>query len=466
MSFPDNFLWGGAVAANQCEGAYLEDGKGLCTADVMTAGSKDTPRRITTGVEKGVYYPSHVAIDHYHRYKEDIALMAEMGFTCFRMSINWSRIFPNGDDEEPNELGLAHYQAVFEECRKYGIEPLITLSHYEIPLSLVERGGWTNRELVECFCRYCDVVMTRYRGLVRYWLTFNEINSLSIKPWMGGGMPNDSSVEDRMTAAYHQFLASARVVQRAHEIDPDNRVGMMYAGMFSYPNSCDPEDIEGNERFMRTHLFYSDVMCRGYYPAYKLREFERMGYQLPVQPGDMLELRKGTVDFISFSYYFSKVCGKHTDLNPEKSMNFDTGYVNPYLPMSEWGWTIDPHGLRYALNLFYDRYQLPVMVVENGLGAHDVLEGTKVHDTYRIDYLRSHIKAMKDAVEIDGVDVMGYTTWGCIDIVSAGTGEMGKRYGFIYVDVDDKGCGTFNRYRKDSFWWYQKVIATNGEDLA
>ncbi|QWT18219.1 glycoside hydrolase family 1 protein [Collinsella sp. zg1085] len=467
MTFPKNFLWGGATAANQCEGAYVSDGKGLSTADVMLGGDKDTPRRITDGVLEGSYYPSHVAIDHYNRFKEDIALFAEMGFKTYRMSINWARIFPNGDEEEPNEAGLAHYDAVFDECQKYGIEPLVTLSHYETPLGLQAYGSWTNRRVIDFFLRYCETVFTRYKGKVRYWLTFNEINCMSISPWLAGGLPLESDEQARMTAAYHQFLASALAVKRAHEIDPENKVGMMYAGVVSYPASCDPKDIEANEDFMRSMLFYPDVMCRGYYPRYKLREFERTGIVLPQEPGDDEILRAGTVDFLSFSYYFTLVCGKKTKDAGLNVGTFNTGYTNPYLKESPWGWAIDPYGLRYILNLFYDRYQIPLMVVENGLGMYDTVEADgSIHDQYRIDYLREHIQAMGDAIDIDGVELMGYTTWGCIDLVSAGTGEMKKRYGFIYVDVDDEGKGSFERSRKDSFYWYKKVIASNGADLS
>ena len=466
MGFPKDFLWGGATAANQCEGAYLADGKGLNTADVMTAGDAKTQREITDGIVEGKNYPSHVAIDHYGRFQEDIALFAEMGFKCYRMSINWARIFPQGDEETPNEAGLRHYDEVFDTCRKYGIEPLVTISHYETPLGLQKYGSWADRRVIDFYLRYCETIFTRYKGKVKYWLAFNEINCMSMMPWMAGGISQEADEQTRMTAAYHQFLASAKAVQLAHRIDPENKVGMMYGGMFSYPNSCDPEDVQANEDFMHKMLFYCDVQCRGYYPAYKRKEFERRGITLPEKEGDAEELRAGKVDFLSFSYYFTLVCGKNSQALAVDCGSMNTGYTNPYLPQTSWGWSIDPKGLRHALNLFYDRYQIPLMVVENGLGAFDTLEEDKsIHDPYRIEYLREHIKEMKKAVEIDGIPLMGYTPWGCIDIVSAGTGEMKKRYGFIYVDADDECKGSLDRYRKDSFYWYQKVIATNGEDL-
>lgn len=466
MSFPKEFLWGGATAANQCEGAYLTDGKGLSTADVMTAGDAKTPRQITDGVIAELNYPSHIAIDHYGRYKEDIALFAEMGFKCYRMSIAWSRIFPNGDDEKPNELGLKHYDAVFDECLKYGIEPIVTISHYEMPLGLQKYGSWANRKVVNFYVKYCEVIFNRYKGKVKYWLTFNEINCMSIMPWTAGGMAMDSDEQTLMTAAYHQFLASATVVKLAHKIDSSNKVGMMYGGTFSYADTCDPSDVIANEEFMKKMLFYPDVQCRGYYPSYKLRDFKRKGIVLPKQEGDDELLMEGKVDFLSFSYYLTVVCGKNTKSVELDCGNMETGYTNPYVPQTPWGWSIDPQGLRYSLNLLYNRYQIPLMIVENGLGEFDKLEadGT-IHDSYRIDYMREHISEMEKAIDIDGIELMGYTPWGCIDIVSAGTGEMKKRYGFIYVDLDDACRGSFDRIKKDSFYWYKKVIASNGEEL-
>lgn len=463
--FPEGFLWGGATAANQCEGAYLSDGKGLTTADVMTAGVHGVPREITDGVVEGNYYPSHQAVDHYHRYKEDIALFAEMGFKCYRMSIAWSRIFPNGDEREPNEAGLKHYDEVFDICRQYGIEPLVTLSHFETPLGLLEYGSWENRKVVDFYLRYCSAVFNRYKGKVKYWITFNEINVMSTKPWMAGGVRSEDE-QTKMTAAYHQFLASAKAVQLAHSIEPDNKVGMMYAGHVAYPASCDPEDMQAVTDFMHKMLFYCDVQCRGYYPAYKLKEFEREGIVLPVQDGDLEELMKGKVDFLSYSYYLTHVVGKKTPLDFKGLNGVKTGYKNPHLQTSDWGWAIDPMGLRYSLNLLYDRYQIPLMIVENGLGAVDkVEEDGSIHDSYRIDYLRDHLREMKKAIEIDGIPVMGYTMWGPIDLIAASTGEMKKRYGFVYVDVDDNGNGSLKRVKKDSFYWYKEVIESNGENL-
>lgn len=465
MGFPKNFLRGGATAANQCEGAYLSDGKGLTTADLMTAGGGGKRRETTEKIEEGLYYPSHQAVRHYENYKEDIALFGEMGFKVYRMSISWARIFPNGDDERPNELGLLHYDQVFDECRKYGIEPLVTLSHFETPLGLQKYGSRENRKVVDFFLRYCKTVFERYRGKVKYRLTFNEINCMETMPRMAGGIRTFDD-EVRMKASYHQFLASARAVKLAHQIDPENMVGMMYAGHFSYPASPKPKDMLGNMNFMHQMLFYCDVQCRGTYPSYKLKEYERKGLKLPIEEGDLEELKEGTVDFLSYSYYLTHVCGEKT-LGIHKGLNgIETGYKNPYLERSAWGRSIDPEGLRYSLNLLYDLYGLPLMVVENGLGAVDKVEADgKIHDSYRVDYLRSHIKEMEKAINIDGVDLMGYTMRGPIDLISASTGQMKKRYGFIYVDLDDEGKGTFKRIKKDSFDWYKEVIASNGENL-
>lgn len=465
MAFPKGFLWGGATAANQIEGGYDEGGKGLSTADVMTVGGKGIRRRITEKLEPETYYPSHRAIDHYHHYKEDIALFAEMGWNCYRLSVSWPRIFPNGDEMTPNKAGLAFYDDLIDELLAKGIQPLVTISHFETPMGLKKYGFWEGREVVDCYVRYAKTLFEHFQGRVKLWLTFNEINCMSTQPWVSAGIASEDE-QVRMTAAYHQFLASAKAVQLAHQIDPENKVGMMYCGHFAYPNTCKPDDVIGTMNFMHKMMFYCDVQCRGVYPPYKLKEFERLGIILPVQPGDSEELKRGTVDFISYSYYMTHVTGEKTRGIFKGLNGIDTGYKNPYLERSEWGWGIDPQGLRYSLNLLYDTYQLPVMVVENGLGAVDMPEADgSIHDDYRIDYLRRHIAEMKKAVELDGVPVMGYTAWGPIDLIALSTGQMSKRYGFIYVDMDENGNGSLERRRKDSFYWYRKVVKSNGEEL-
>ncbi|MCI1664961.1 MAG: family 1 glycosylhydrolase [Atopobiaceae bacterium] len=480
--FPEGFLWGGATAANQCEGGYLEGGKGLSVPDVMTAGSVSEPRHVTDGVLPGRNYPSHEAVDMYHHYLDDIALFAEMGFKCYRTSINWARIFPHGDEAEPNREGIEFYRRVFSACKAAGIEPLVTLSHYELPLGLArDYGGWANRELIDLFCHYATTVMRAYKGLVRYWLTFNEINCLLMGAFgniMGGGIlpPGQDVAMDlssgcdwdvpqrRFDALHHQFLASAKTVRAAHEIDPENKVGCMIAAQVVYPYSCDPDDVLLAQRMERTANFYcGDVQVRGSYPAWAESVWSQQHVHVDVSDEDAWTLEAGTVDFYSFSYYMSSTAS--CDPKVATSGNVFSAARNPHLEQSDWGWAIDPKGLTYYLEEVYDRYRIPLFVVENGLGAVDEVEPDgSIHDTYRIDYLRSHVEAMAAAIA-DGVDLMGYTPWGCIDLVSASTGEMRKRYGFIHVDKDNDGKGTLARSRKDSFFWYKKLIESNGSEL-
>ena len=465
--FPENFLWGGAVAANQCEGAYNEDGKGLSVQDVLPRGlvgprtQEPTPDNLKLE-----------GIDFYHRYKEDIRLFAEMGFKVFRTSIAWSRIFPRGDEEEPNEKGLQFYDDLFDECRKYGIEPLVTISHYETPLWLAEQyDGWRDRRLVGFFERYVRTIFNRYKGKVRYWLTFNEINSLIHAPFMSGGIatPKEQLTEqDLYQAMHHELVASAMAVKIGHEIMPEAKIGCMILGITTYPLTPDPSDIIAAMEKDRDTLMFADVHARGSYPRYLVNYFEKKGIRIRMEPGDE-EMLKHTVDFISFSYYSSGCVTVHQNEGSDALGNMTGGVKNPYLKASQWGWQIDPQGLRYTLNKLYDRYQLPLFIVENGLGAVDTLvtleNGEKtVEDDYRIDYLRQHLKEAAKAIE-DGVELMGYTSWGCIDLVSASTAQMSKRYGYIYVDRNDDGSGTLQRYRKKSFYWYHKVIETNGESL-
>lgn len=474
MAFRENFLWGGATAANQCEGAYLEGGRGLANVDVVPAGSD----RFSVGsgmmkmfsCNEDHYYPSHEAIDVYHHYKEDIALLAGMGFKCYRLSIAWSRIFPKGDELEPNEEGLKFYDNLFDECLKYGIEPLVTICHFDVPMHLIETiGGWRSRQMIDHYVRYCGTIFKRYRDKVNYWITFNEINMIWHFPFMGAGLyfeEGENKRQVKYTAAHHELVASALATKIAHEINPEFKIGCMLAAGNTYANTCHPEDVWRSIEKDRENYFFIDVQSRGEYPAYALKQLEREGVKIPFVKGDKELLQTYTVDFISFSYYSSRLVSANPDVNKMTEGNvFDT-LKNPYLEASEWGWQIDPLGLRITLNSLYDRYQKPLFIVENGLGAVDIPdEHGYVEDDYRIDYLREHIRAMKEAVELDGVDLLGYTTWGCIDLVSAGTGEMKKRYGFIYVDKDNEGNGTLRRSKKKSYNWYKKVIHSNGEDL-
>ncbi len=473
----EDFLWGGATAANQYEGAWDVDGKGASVSDMCTNGSHATPKRVTTKSEPGTLYPSHEATDFYHHYEEDIALFAEMGFKCFRMSINWTRIYPTGMETEPNEAGLAFYDKVFDCCKKHGIEPLVTLSHYELPYALVEEyNGWEGREVIECFERYAHTVFERYQDKVTYWLTFNEINSgtmpmgtvLStgtIRGYEGPITEVPDKPQERYQALHHMFLASAKVVKYAHDHYPQFKMGNMCLFATSYAMTCNPVDVLANQKQMREMNWYcSDVQVRGEYPAYAKRIWEEKGLDIKMEEGDLEILKEGCVDFFTFSYYMSSAISGSDDAEASEG-NLIAGQKNPYLKASDWGWQIDPEGLRYSLNEIYDRYRIPLMVVENGLGAYDKIEEDgSINDDYRIDYLRSHIEQMKEAVK-DGVDLMGYTPWGCIDLVSASTGEMAKRYGFIFVEKYDDGTGSLARRKKKSFDWYKQVISTNGEEL-
>lgn len=464
-TFPEGFLWGGATAANQFEGAYNQDGKGLSIQDIMPKGivapPSDEPTEDNLKLE---------GIDFYNRYAEDIALFAEMGFKTFRFSIAWSRIFPNGDDETPNEEGLAFYDRVLDELEKHGIEPLVTISHYETPLNLARKyDGWTDRRLIEFFERYAKVLFERYGSRVKYWLTFNEINAIMHAPLMAGGIltPKEQlSKQDLYQAIHHELVASARVTRLAHEINPELKIGCMVIAVPTYPLTPNPRDVVQAMDSDHANLAFGDVHCRGYYPGYFLRTLREAGVELAITDQDREDL-KNTVDFVSFSYYVSTCESGDPELKRVQG-NIMGGVPNPHLEASEWGWQIDPEGLRIVLNQYGDRWQKPLFIVENGLGAKDELvevDGVKtVVDDYRIDYLNQHLYQVGEAIA-DGVNLLGYTTWGCIDLVSASTAQLSKRYGFIYVDRNDDGSGTLDRYKKKSFDWYKEVIDTNGGSL-
>ncbi len=467
MHFPENFLWGGATAANQCEGAWQEDGKGVSVQDVLPHGFGE---RTAVPTEDNLKLKG---IDHYHRYKEDIALFAEMGFRVYRFSVAWSRIYPTGEEEEPNEAGLRFYDRILDECEKYGIEPLVTISHYETPLALAEKyNGWMSREMINIYLKYCRTLFERYKGRVRYWITFNEINSILRQPFMSGGIctpKNELSDSDLYQAVHHELVASAEATALAHEIDPENKVGCMVVGITVYPLTPDPDDILKVMDIDNDLYLFLDVQARGEYPYFAARRFAEKNIRLDITEDDLQAL-KHTADFIAFSYYSSN-CATADPSRGEPSRSNMTPELrkNPYSEVTEWGWQIDPKGLRYTLNRLYARYRLPLFVAENGLGARDRLvpdgKGSfTVNDDYRIAYMKEHILQMKEAIA-DGVEVMGYTAWGCIDLISCSTAEIDKRYGFIYVDLNSDGTGTLTRYKKKSFDWYRKVIASNGEEL-
>ncbi|EOB4244493.1 6-phospho-beta-glucosidase [Vibrio metschnikovii] len=471
-SFPKDFLWGGAVAAHQVEGGWNKGGKGVSVVDVLTKGAHEVPRVITDSVESDQFYPNHEAIDFYGHYKEDIALFAEMGFKCFRTSIAWTRIFPNGDEATPNEAGLQFYDDLFDELLKYGIEPVITLSHFEMPNYLVKHyGSWANRQVIDFFVKFSQTVMERYQHKVKYWITFNEINNqrnwkLPIWGYCNSGMiytdyPNPEQMMYQVL--HHQFVASAQVVKLGHQINPDFKIGSMIHIMPLYPATCRPEDVLLAQELMREKYLFSDVQVRGYYPSYLIKEWQRKNIQIEMAAGDEQILREGCADYLAISYYMTNIVSTQKEEGQTTSL-FENSRLNPYLPASDWGWQIDPDGLRVALSELYERYQKPIFIVENGLGAIDEVQADgSINDDYRINYLSEHIKAVATAINYDGVEVMGYTPWGCIDCVSFTTGEYKKRYGFIYVDKHDDGTGTMARSKKKSFYWYQQVIASNGQ---
>ncbi|MGE4802637.1 glycoside hydrolase family 1 protein [Yersinia hibernica] len=460
-AFPDNFLWGGAIAANQVEGAYLTDGKGLSTSDLQPFGIfGDIIPRVS-----GDNYVKDVAIDFYHRYPQDIALFAEMGFKCLRISIAWTRIFPQGDEQQPNEAGLAFYDRLFDEMAKYNITPLVTLSHYEMPYGLVKNyGGWGNRKTIGFFEHYARTVFQRYQHKVKLWLTFNEINMSLHAPFTGVGLEQESSKSEVYQAIHHQLVASAKVVAALHQIIPDGRIGNMLLGGLMYPLTCKPADVLETLQQNREWLFFGDVQVRGYYPSYMARYFKQHNISIEITAEDKTALKE-TVDFISFSYYMSGCVTADEELNRKARGNILSMVQNPHLASSEWGWQIDPDGLRILLNELWDRYQKPLFIVENGLGAKDSPNADgNIEDDYRIEYLNDHLVQVAEAIK-DGVEVMGYTSWGPIDLVSASTAELSKRYGFIYVDRDDSGHGSLERRRKKSFYWYRDVIQSHGEAL-
>ena len=482
MRFPEDLLWGSASADFQYEGGFGEDGRGVITQDFVTDGDVHTPRMMTyrlpdgtTGetparttmpegavgdFQEGRYYPSHRAVDFYHHYKEDIKYLADMGLTCMRFSICWTRIFPTGMEDRPNEKGLDFYEAVVDECLKYRIEPLITICHDELPAYLAEHyQGWMSRVTIDCYLRLCRALFERLGGKVKYWLTFNEINILNGYSHLG---TSECTMQATYQCGHHMFLASALAVKLGHRMMPGALFGAMYAASPVYARTCRPEDVFAQMTVRRRTLFYIDVMARGEYPVWQADFFRSHGVELTAEPGDDEILKQGTIDYVSFSMYRSTTCTPDSELKMNV-LSFDT---NPWLEATPWGWTIDPLGLRYVLNELWDRYQLPLFIVENGLGMVDEPdENFRVEDDYRINYLKDHFRAIKAAVETDGIPVLGYTMWGGIDLVSLSTGEMKKRYGWVYVDMDDKGRGSLKRYPKKSFYWMKEFMESRGENL-
>ncbi|MER0123230.1 glycoside hydrolase family 1 protein [Streptococcus sp. ZJ100] len=464
-----NFFWGASTAANQVEGGWNQDGKGVSIIDILA--QTDNFRKETDGVQEGKYYSSHQAVDFYNRYVEDIAMMAEMGINTYRMSIAWTRIYPTGLESEPNEAGLVFYDRVFDLLKENGIEPIVTISHYESPFELAKQGGWSKRTMIDYYLKYCQTIFKRYQDKVKYWIPFNEMNCMLVPFGImtaGGIFASIDSPENtlqlRLQCLHHQFVANAKAVKLGKSINPNFQFGCMIASMLSYPLTPHPDDIRlADKNNLINNMFCSDVLIRGDYPYYIKEYFEENSIELAMEVEDVDILKAGTVDFYSCSYYMSSCIGNDRSA-AEVSGNLLSGLKNPYLIESEFGWQIDPKGMEIFLHRVYDRYGLPIMIVENGLGAKDELIDGHVHDDYRIAYLREHIKILEEVIA-KGVDVIGYLPWSAIDLMALSTGTIDKRYGFIYVDVDNQGNGSFNRYKKDSFYWYKKVIASDGKEL-
>lgn len=473
--FPEGFLWGGAIAANQAEGAWQADGKGWSVADInLFRGDIPLEKRSNTELTSDEVaaamadtvgrYPKRDGIDFYHTYADDLQLLAGTGMNAFRTSISWARIFPNGDETEPNEAGLAFYDRLVDEIIANGMEPVLTVSHYEMPLHLTTAyTGWYSRELIDFFVRYCEVLFERFRGRVKYWILVNQINLITHESFNHLGVAADkvdNLAEAKYQAVHNELVACARATARAHELDPASRIGVMLCHGNADPASCRPEDVLAALQQNQMEYYFADVALRGQYPGFALRFLADRGISVTFGESDASDLAAGTADFLAFSYYYTRIIDAES-----WAAGKSNGIDNPYLEASPWGWSINPTGLRVALNQYWDRYQVPLMIAENGLGAFDTPdEHGRVHDDYRIAYYREHVRAMRESVR-DGVEVIGFFPWGPIDIVSCSSSEMSKRYGFVRVDLDDRGEGTGERTPKDSYDWYARVVASNGADL-
>lgn len=463
----DNILWGVATAANQVEGAYDKDGRGISNVDLLPFGdyrlSIAQGERKYTDVPSNLYYPSHEAIDFYNRYKKDVALLAEAGIQAYRFSISWSRIYPTGLEQQPNEAGLKFYENLIDELLKYKIEPVVTISHFDVPKGLMDEfGSWKSRRMIQMYVKYATTLFNRFKGKVKYWITFNEINMILHKPFTGAGITiydNENREEVIYTAAHHEMVASALVTRKLRQIDPKAQIGCMLAAGDYYPYSPNPEDVRETQKANQENFFFLDIQARGEYPSWTLNKFQSLGININITAEDRKILKENTVDFVSFSYYSSRTSKADTRGVDTNTGNAAGGVVNPYLERSDWGWMIDPLGLRIVMNTIWDRYQKPLFLVENGLGAYDVVEKDgSIRDDYRIEYLKRHLEEIKVTVEEDGIPLIGYTMWSGIDLISSSTGQMEKRYGLIYVDKDDEGKGTLRRIKKDSFYWFKDFI--------
>lgn len=467
MKINKNFFWGASTAANQIEGSYITDGKRPSVIDYLYTG--EIFREFDEEILGHEYYSSHNAIKHYENMESDIKLFAEMGINSYRMSIAWTRIYPTGYEEQPNKKGLEFYHKLFKLLKDYNIEPIVTLSHYEMPIEIAKSGGWAEKSTIECFTKYAKTVMSEFQKYVKYWLSFNEINiafvPFGILTSCGGFMDNDdkrNTVELRFKSLHNQLLAAGKATKIMREIKSEMQMGCMIASMLNYPLTCAPED---NLLTLQDEQIYnylcSDVMINGKYPYYTKKFLRDNDINIDISDDDKEILKNGTVDFYSCSYYMTNCKTVQKDVE-QTGANLGVGGKNPYLKASKWGWQIDAIGLRIFLNKVYDRYNIPIMIVENGLGAVDVLKDGQVDDQYRINYLEEHIISMKDAIA-DGVDVIGYLPWSAIDLVGLSTGSIEKRYGFIHVNIDNKGNGDYSRTPKKSYFWYKKIIEENSK---
>lgn len=469
--FPDGFLWGAATSAYQVEGAALEDGKKKSQQDILN-------------IKPGLCDAS-VASDHYHRYKEDVALMKELGMNCYRFSIAWARIFPDGVGEA-NPKGVAFYHNLIDELLANGITPIPTLYHYDMPMTLVEKyDGWISRQSVADYEYYAKFVISEYGPKVKYWLTINE-QSIIVQYWTQKCLIPEQYLNDpqiKYQINHHMNLAHAISCKLVHELVPGGQVGAAIGYSPIYPLSCKSEDnmAAQNANDLRNY-FYTDVYFQGHYNKAAFCYLEKNGLAPRMEPGDEALFKEGYSDFLALNYYSSDTATmppkdakrRMSGYNPTgikgQMEGFETqpGFYmlaqNPTLETTDWDWTIDPMGLQYILRDLYTRYNKPLMITENGMGAYDKMdEDGKIHDEYRISYLKEHIKAMKHAMN-EGVEVISYNPWSFIDLISTSNGFK-KRYGFVYVNRTDDDLKDLNRYKKESFYWYQKVIKSNGTIL-
>lgn len=472
-------LWGGATSASQYEGGFT-DGKGLDTQDcraylprtsnATTETRLLTQRQIEEAKKKDspYYYPFRVGTKGYEYGSADIELLKELDLDIYRLSISWSRLFPTGEEVEPNPAGVSYYDKVLNKLHNAGIKIFITIDHYAIPLNLVEKyGGWTSIKTVAAYMRFSSFLLHKWGAIVDYWLPINEINAGYFSPFNGVALVKPENDEynysDIFLSLHHQFIASAKTIKLGKELKVKGKFCAMISCFCYYPLTPKPEDnLELVENEEINQWYCMDVLAKGYYPYYAKPFFDKHNINFEISAADKELLRNNTCDVVTFSYYDSCICTADENKN-QTAGNLVVTTKNPYLKATEWGWQIDPMGLRTTLHKIYDRYNKPVMISENGLGAKDVLTSDhKVHDQYRIDYFKAHFDQIIKAKE-ENVDVIAYIAWGIIDIVSAGSCEMDKRYGVVYVDADNKGQGTFKRYKKDSFEWYKHFIEQQRE---